>query len=69
MNEDLKRSPEEEATAENYRVILCGANSYEKKYYFNAASSRSGLHLTGKWRWTRRKTRATCSMTRSAQSS
>ena len=35
MNEDLKRSPEEEATAENYRVILCGANSYEKKYYFN----------------------------------
>ena len=35
MNEDWKRSPEEEATAENYRVILCGANSYEKKYYFN----------------------------------
>ena len=24
-----------EATAENYRVILCGANAYEKKYYFN----------------------------------
>ena len=27
--------PEEEAAAENYRVILCGANAYEKKYYFN----------------------------------
>ena len=24
-----------EAAAENYRVILCGANAYEKKYYFN----------------------------------
>ena len=34
MNEDWIKE-QEEATAENYRVILCGANAYEKKYYFN----------------------------------
>ena len=25
----------EEMSADNYRVVLCGANAYEKKYYFN----------------------------------
>lgn len=25
----------EESHGDNYRVILCGANAYEKKYYFN----------------------------------
>jgi hypothetical protein len=25
----------EEMRADNYRVVLCGANAYEKKYYFN----------------------------------
>ena len=34
MKEDWIKE-QEEATAENYRVILCGANAYEKKYYFN----------------------------------
>ena len=34
MNEDWIKE-QEEATAENYRVILCGANAYEKQYYFN----------------------------------
>ena len=34
MNEEWMND-QAEATAENYRVILCGANAYEKKYYFN----------------------------------
>lgn len=35
MIDELNRNLEEEAAADNYRVILCGANAYEKKYYFN----------------------------------
>ena len=34
MNEEWMND-QAEVTAENYRVILCGANAYEKKYYFN----------------------------------
>jgi hypothetical protein len=34
MNEEWMND-QAEAAAENYRVILCGANAYEKKYYFN----------------------------------
>ena len=34
MNEEWMND-QTEVTAENYRVILCGANAYEKKYYFN----------------------------------
>lgn len=28
---DAERDP----TDENYRIVLCGANAYDKKYYFN----------------------------------
>ena len=34
MNEEWMKD-REEAAADKYRVILCGANAYEKKYYFN----------------------------------
>ena len=30
-----KDAAKEEMSADNYRVVLCGANAYEKKYYFN----------------------------------
>ena len=32
MNNDLLSGISEDAGAENYRIILCGANAYEKKY-------------------------------------
>ena len=34
MNEELYSSMEG-TEADNYRIVLCGANAYEKKYYFN----------------------------------
>ena len=35
----------EEMSADNYRVVLCGANAYEKKYYFNNKFDKEELHI------------------------
>ncbi len=33
-------SDDDDTTGENYRVVLCGANAYDKKYYFNKKFDR-----------------------------
>ncbi len=35
MSEEMRRENSEGKTAPDGRVVLCGANSYEQKYYFN----------------------------------
>ena len=35
MFNDLIENDLEESYADKYRIVLCGANAYEKKYYFN----------------------------------
>ncbi|HAB93479.1 MAG TPA: hypothetical protein DCF49_01730 [Lachnospiraceae bacterium] len=35
MYNDNKEIELEETYADKYRIVLCGANAYEKKYYFN----------------------------------
>ena len=35
MYNDNKEIEIEETYADKYRIVLCGANAYEKKYYFN----------------------------------
>lgn len=35
MFNDLTENDLEESYADKYRIVLCGANAYEKKYYFN----------------------------------
>ena len=31
----IDNNEEEYAAQDNYRIVICGANSYDKKYYFN----------------------------------
>ena len=35
MFNDIIENDLEESYADKYRIVLCGANAYEKKYYFN----------------------------------
>ena len=35
MFNDLIENDLEESYVDKYRIVLCGANAYEKKYYFN----------------------------------
>ena len=32
---DFNENSEEYAVQDKYRIVICGANSYDKKYYFN----------------------------------
>lgn len=35
MNQNVNEEMREDASADSFRIVLCGANAYEKKYYFN----------------------------------
>ena len=35
MNDERNMDVRDDVDAESFRVVLCGANAYEKKYYFN----------------------------------
>ena len=32
---DIEKTEEEYAAQDKYRIVICGANAYDKKYYFN----------------------------------
>ena len=37
---DFKENSEASAIEDKYRIVICGANAYDKKYYFNKKFDR-----------------------------
>lgn len=45
MDMENKNFDEEYAGQDRYRIVICGANSYEKKYYFNRKFENLPSHI------------------------
>lgn len=45
MYNDNMENELEETYADKYRIVLCGANAYEKKYYFNKKFDKIPEHI------------------------